>query len=121
MDAVVDDALDAHRTEPRADVAGVRRGLHAPADRVANTEGALTGPRRPTNGSPPPAPQTPRARRRPTTRMPGKVDLTSTTPGEPALGTLVTKCRWGSPALPIHWRVDRNADPSALNSPACTS
>ena len=46
MDAVVDDALDAHRTEPRADVAGVRRGLHAPADRVANTEGALTGPRR---------------------------------------------------------------------------
>ena len=60
MHAVVDDALDAHRTEPRADVAGVRRGLHAPADRAANTEGALTGPRRPTNGSLPPAPQTPR-------------------------------------------------------------
>ena len=36
----------------RADVADVRRDLHALAERVARIEGALTGPWRPTNGSP---------------------------------------------------------------------
>ena len=36
----------------RADVAEVRRDLHTLSDRVARIEGALTGPWRPTNGSP---------------------------------------------------------------------
>ena len=101
---------DAHRTEPGADVAGVRRGLHALADPVCQHRGRVDRP---------PAPDqrltsadTPNAtgRRRPATRVLGTVDLTSTTPCESALGTLVTKCRWGSPALPIHRRVGRNAD-----------
>ena len=48
----VADALTATRTELRADVAEVRRDLHALAERVARIEGALTGPWRPTNGSP---------------------------------------------------------------------
>ena len=51
IDAVVD-ALTATRTELRTDVAEVRRDLHAIAERVARIEGALTGPWRPTNGSP---------------------------------------------------------------------
>ena len=51
IDAVVD-ALTATRTELRTDVAEVRRELHAIAERVARIEGALTGPWRPTNGSP---------------------------------------------------------------------
>ena len=36
----------------RAELAEVRRDLHALAERVARIEGALTGPWRPTNGSP---------------------------------------------------------------------
>ena len=48
----VADALTATRTELRTDVAEVRRDLHAIAERVARIEGALTGPWRPTNGSP---------------------------------------------------------------------
>ena len=51
IDAVAD-ALTATRTELRPDVADVRRDLHALAERVARIEGALTGPWRPTNGSP---------------------------------------------------------------------
>ena len=51
IDAVAD-ALTATRTELRADVAEVCRYLHALAERVARIEGALTGPWRPTNGSP---------------------------------------------------------------------
>ena len=39
-------------SELRADVTEVRRDLHALSDRVARIEGALTGPWRPTNGSP---------------------------------------------------------------------
>ncbi len=38
----------------RADVAEVRRDLHALSDRVARIEGALTGPWRPPNGGPAP-------------------------------------------------------------------
>ena len=48
----VADTLTATRIELRTDVAEVRRGLHALAERVARIEGALTGPWRPTNGSP---------------------------------------------------------------------
>ena len=44
--------LAATRAEVRGDVAEVRRDLHALAERVARMEGALTGPWRPTNGSP---------------------------------------------------------------------
>ena len=51
IDAVVE-ALTATRIELRTDVAEVRRDLHALAERVARIEGALTGPWRPTNGSP---------------------------------------------------------------------
>ena len=36
----------------RAELSEVRRDLHALAERVARIEGALTGPWRPTNGSP---------------------------------------------------------------------
>ena len=42
-----------------ANVAEVRRDLHALAERVARIEGALTGPWRPANGAPAPAPGTP--------------------------------------------------------------
>ncbi|MDD9997562.1 MAG: hypothetical protein OXQ89_07425 [Rhodospirillaceae bacterium] len=42
-----------------ADVAELRRDLHALAERVARIEGALTGPWRPANGSPAPASKTP--------------------------------------------------------------
>ena len=42
-----------------ADVAEVRRALHALAERVARIEGALTGPWRPTDGSPALASKTP--------------------------------------------------------------
>ncbi len=52
-------ALTTTRTELRADVAEVRRDLHALAERVARIEGALTGPWRPTNGSPAAASKTP--------------------------------------------------------------
>ena len=38
----------------RAELAEARRDLHALAERVARIEGALTGPWRPTNGSPVP-------------------------------------------------------------------
>ena len=38
----------------RSDMAETRRDLHALSDRVARIEGALTGPWRPTNGSPAP-------------------------------------------------------------------
>ena len=41
----------------RADVGEVRRDLHALSDRVARIEGTLTGPWRPTNGSPAAAPK----------------------------------------------------------------
>ena len=62
IDALAAD-LSATRTELRADVAEVRRDLiartdrltddlHSLAERVARMEGALTGPWRPTNGSP---------------------------------------------------------------------
>ena len=51
IDAVAD-ALTATRTELRSDVAEVRRDLYALAERVARIEGVLTGPWRPTNGSP---------------------------------------------------------------------
>ena len=45
----------------RADVAEVRRDLHALAERVARIEGAMNGPwRPPANGSPAPAPTTAR-------------------------------------------------------------
>ena len=101
---------DAHRTEPGADVAGVRRGLHALADPVRQHRGRVDRPPAPnqrlTSAGTPYA----TGRRRHPTRILGTVDLTSTTPCESALGTLVTKCRWWSPALPIHWRVGRNAD-----------
>ena len=40
----VAEALTATRTELRADVAEVRRDLHALAERVARVEGALTKP-----------------------------------------------------------------------------
>ena len=74
IDAVAD-ALTATRTELRADVAElrtelradvaelrtelteVRRDLHGLAERVARVEGTLTGPWRPTNGSPAAAPR----------------------------------------------------------------
>ena len=47
------DALTATRaTSCAPNVAEVRRDLHALAERVARVEGALTGPWRPTNGSP---------------------------------------------------------------------
>ena len=56
--------LDTLRGDLRADVASmradmgeVRRDLHALSDRVARIEGTLTGPWRPTNGSPAAAPQ----------------------------------------------------------------
>ena len=48
--------LAATRTEPRGDVAEVRRDLHALAERVARIEGAMTGPWRPANGTPAPTP-----------------------------------------------------------------
>ena len=63
IDAVAD-ALTATRAELRTDVAElrtelaeVRRDLHALAERVVRVEGALTGPWRPTNGSPAAAPR----------------------------------------------------------------
>ncbi len=65
IDAVAD-VLASTRTELRTDVAElrtelaeVRRDLHALAERVARVEGALTGPWRPTNGSPAAAPKGP--------------------------------------------------------------
>ena len=58
IDAVAD-ALASTRTELRTDVAEVRRDLHALAERVARIEGALTGPWRPTNGTPAPASKAP--------------------------------------------------------------
>ena len=45
--------------ELRTELAEVRRDLHALAERVARVEGALTGPWRPTNGSPAAAPKGP--------------------------------------------------------------
>ena len=42
-----------------AELGELRRDLHAIAERVARIEGALTGPWRPTNGSPAPASKTP--------------------------------------------------------------
>ena len=42
----------------RADVAELRRDLHALAERVARIEGALAGPWRPANGVPSPTPST---------------------------------------------------------------
>ena len=45
--------------ELRSEPAQVRRDLHALAEGVARIEGALTGPWRPTNGSPAPASKTP--------------------------------------------------------------
>ncbi|MDE0025793.1 MAG: hypothetical protein OXP69_15380 [Spirochaetaceae bacterium] len=42
----------------RADVAELRRELHALAERVARIEGALTGPWRPANGAPSSTPST---------------------------------------------------------------
>lgn len=42
----------------RADVAELRRDLHALAERVARIEGALAGPWRPANGTPNPTPST---------------------------------------------------------------
>ena len=42
----------------RADVAELRRDLHALAERVARIEGALTSPWRPANGTPSPIPGT---------------------------------------------------------------
>ena len=39
----------------RADVAELRRDLHALAERVARIEGAMSGPWRPANGTPPEA------------------------------------------------------------------
>ena len=52
MDAVAD-AL----AGTRAELGEVRRDVHALAERVARIEGALTGPWRPTNGSPATAPK----------------------------------------------------------------
>ena len=43
----------------RADVAELRRGLHALVERVARIEGALAGPWRPANGTPTPTSGTP--------------------------------------------------------------
>ena len=43
----------------RADVAELRRDLHALAARVARIEGALAGPWRPANGTPTQTPSTP--------------------------------------------------------------
>ena len=43
----------------RADVAELRRDLHALAERVARIEGALAGPWRPANGTPTPTSGTP--------------------------------------------------------------
>ena len=60
MDAVVADALTPagpNRAQTWQESAAASTPWPTP---FANTEGALTGPRRPTNGSPPPAPQTPR-------------------------------------------------------------
>ena len=59
IDAVAD-ALTATRAdvaELRTELAEVHRDLHALAERVARVEGALTGPWRPTNGSPAAAPK----------------------------------------------------------------
>ena len=42
-----------------AELGELRRDLHAIAERVARIEGALTGPWRPTNGSPAPPSKTP--------------------------------------------------------------
>ena len=42
----------------RGDVADVRTDLHGLGERVARIEGALTGPWRPANGAPTPAPST---------------------------------------------------------------
>ena len=61
--------LASARTELRADVAEVRRDLHAEAtairadvhalaERVARIEGTMSGPWRPTNGSPAPSTST---------------------------------------------------------------
>ena len=56
--------IDHLHTDVTADVAGIRtdlgelrRDLHALSDRVARIEGALTGPWRPTNGTPVPDPR----------------------------------------------------------------
>ena len=54
----IDAAADA-LAGARAELGEVRRDLHALAERVARIEGALTGPWRPTNGSPAPASKTP--------------------------------------------------------------
>lgn len=60
------DALRGDMGRLRAEVAELRRDLHGLSDRVARIEGALTGPWRPTNGSPTPearpAPATPEMR-----------------------------------------------------------
>ena len=50
--------------ELRTELTEVRRDLHALAERVARVEGALTGPWRPTNGSPAAAPEAPPGGRR---------------------------------------------------------
>ena len=42
-----------------AELGELRRDLHALAERVARIEGALTGPWRPTNGTPVPTSKTP--------------------------------------------------------------
>ena len=53
------DRMDTRFDALAADVAEVRRDLHALAERVARIEGALTGPwRPPANGNPTPAPST---------------------------------------------------------------
>ena len=63
LDAVADtltatgNELRTDVAELRAELAEVRRDLHALAERVARVEGALTGPWRPTNGSPATAPK----------------------------------------------------------------
>ena len=51
--------LRADMAELRTEIVEVRRDLRALAERVARIEGALTGPWRPTNGSPAPASKTP--------------------------------------------------------------
>ncbi len=48
------DALRGELGGLRSEFTEVRRDLHALSDRVARIEGALTGPWRPTNGSPAP-------------------------------------------------------------------
>ncbi|MDE0228793.1 MAG: hypothetical protein OXJ62_08080 [Spirochaetaceae bacterium] len=64
MDSVAA-ALASARTELRTDVAElrtelaeIRRDVHSLAERVARIEGALTGPWRPSNGTPAPASKT---------------------------------------------------------------